>query len=88
MGYYIHKDSKGNPAPSDYKGKIKLIENDGGLIIPTPKNWAEGLVCVVDNGFFAAAAYAYSPLEMDQFKLPDGRPKTWMYYKHAKQVAG
>ena len=43
--------------------------------------------CVVDNGFFGAAGYAYDESEMNQFLSPDGRPKQWLEYIHAKEIA-
>lgn len=42
---------------------------------------------MVENPWFDAAGYAYSEKEMKAFKEPDGRPKTWFKYKHAKRLA-
>ena len=86
MGYYINENSKGQEAPSN--GKAQFIEADGGLVIPEPKEWKEGIVCVVENGFFDAAAYAFSEKEMKEFLHPDGRDKTWLYYPLAKNISG
>ena len=41
----------------------------------------EILVCCVDNGFFFAAAVAYSEDEFRAFDNPDGRPKFWYIVK-------
>jgi hypothetical protein len=39
----------------------------------------DALLCVVDNGVFAAVAYCYDNKELKSFKnIRDYRPKTWM----------
>lgn len=86
MGYYINENSKGEFIGTVDKEK-KLIE-DGAVIIQEPKEWIEGLVCVVKNGLFDAAGYAYCESEMNYFKNPsDTRKKVWLYYIHAKELA-
>lgn len=86
MGYYINENSKGEFIGTVDKEK-KLIE-DGAVIIQEPKEWIEGLVCVVKNGLFDAAGYAYNEFEMHCFKDPsDVRRKIWLQYKHAKELA-
>jgi hypothetical protein len=49
-----------------------------------------GVVCVVDNGIFKAAAFAFSEEELEVFAKPDGRPKTWlaMDRKLAEELSG
>lgn len=86
MGYYVNQDSNGQEAPP--LGKVNFLERDGAMVIPEPVEWKEGIVCVVDNGPFEAAAYAYSESEMNEFKAPDGRPKTWLFYPAAKNISG
>jgi len=86
MGYYINSNLKGKETPPS--GKVDFLVNDGAMIIPEPNKWKEGIVCVVDNGPFEAAAYAYSEGEMEEFKINDGRPKTWLYYPPAKKISG
>lgn len=61
--------------------------NDGANPIQPPIEWQEGLVCVVDNGAFEAAGYAYSVNEMEVFKASDGRPKQWLLFDKAKELA-
>ena len=87
MGKYINENSKGQPVPEHGKGKIRFLEADGGMVIPTPEKWVEGLVCVVDNFVFESAAYAFSEKEMEVFKGTKGRDTTWLWYPHAKKVA-
>lgn len=85
MGYYIDENSKEELAP--IQGKAAFIEDDGGMIIPEPEEWREGIVCVVDQGPFDSAAYIFSPNELEEFKAIQ-RPKTWLYYEHAKNISG
>lgn len=87
MGYYINQDSKGNMLPD--KGKLKMLVEDGAKVIPTPtkSKFEEGLVCIVDNGMFEAAGYAFSKEEMEVFLDPDNRMKTWIKYDKAKELA-
>jgi len=53
---------------------------------PTDSGFKPNLVCVVDNGHFAAAAYAYSKAERDDFAREDGRPKTWLIVPEVKDL--
>ena len=75
MGFYIE-----GPA----KGKVSFITVEhGGMVISEPKSFKDvpedlGLICVVDNGPFEAAGYAFNEREFDCFRVPDGRPRTWM----------
>jgi hypothetical protein len=87
MGKYINKNSNGTGLGSSASDKINRLVEDGATTINTPVEWNENLVCVVDNGFFGAAGYAYDEKEMNQFLSPDGRPKQWLKYIHAKEIA-
>jgi hypothetical protein len=81
MGYYIE-------TPGHNKGKAGcIVYNHNGTIVGTPDegDWskyrAEGkaLVCVVDNGPFEAAGFAFSEQEMKEFALSGPlRPRTWL----------
>jgi hypothetical protein len=92
MGYYINQSSK-RILPG--KGKADALIEDGDAIdidvVPTsiPTHNA-AIVCVVDNGAFDAAAYAYSNDELQVFLHPDPRPKRWllMNKKLAEKLAG
>lgn len=67
--------------------KISALEEKGGKKIDPPTDWVENLVCVVNNGPFAAAAYAFSASEMNVFLSPDGRAKQWMLVPEASTLA-
>lgn len=84
MGYYINQDSKGKPLPSI--GKAEALLNDGGT--KTDNSFKENLICVVNNGFFEAAAYCYSEQEYKEFSDPaDRRPKVWLVHPEAKKLS-
>lgn len=88
MGYYINSTSKGKHLGFSAKTKEQALIQDGAT--PTDgKTFEDNLVCIVDNGHFAAAAYAYSKEEYEDFINPrDTRPKTWLIYEHAKELSG
>lgn len=88
MGSYINRDSKGVLLGSQYEYKLKALLEDGAKKIPIPTEWREGLVCVIDNGWFGAAAYAYSEDEMKAFiEGSGGREFQWLEFDKAKQLA-
>lgn len=85
MGKYINTTSTNEPLPP--LGKAKKLIEDGASQVPTPSEWSEGLVCVANNGPFECAAYIFNEAELEAFKYPCGRMKTWLKYPHAKTVA-
>jgi hypothetical protein len=86
MGKYLNVNSKGNSLGTSYQQKIANLIADGAMIV-SPDVFQENLVCVVNNGMFAAAGYAYDEREFDDFRRPDGRPKTWFVYPYAEDLA-
>ena len=86
MGYYINSTSDGKPLLA--LNKAGMLIADGAVEINEPKAFQENLVCVMFNGLFDAAGYAYSEEEMETFKTPDGRPKRWLVYEHARELSG
>ena len=50
-------------------------------------NFEEDLVCVVDNGAFAAAGYAYDYAEYEYMKREDGRTKKWFILPRVEMYA-
>lgn len=87
MGKYINS-IEGTHIGTTAEEKIAfLISRGAELIEGEPEIFEEGLVCVVNNGVFAAAGYAYSEREMNDFKRPDGRPKFWLRFPDAEKYA-
>ena len=87
MGMYINQTSKGMMGAL---GKAQALLEDGAVEIKTPNKWQEGMVCVVANGFFDAAAYIPDEDEMNYFITTpnDFRPRRWFIYNKAKEYAG
>lgn len=87
MGLYINQNSKGETLPAVFKATC-LIEDGAKMLFSEPDKWEEGIVCVVNNGYFDAAAYVHSHEELEAFKSRvDPRPKVWLKYSKAKELA-
>lgn len=86
MGKYINQNSKGESLGSSFSEKVSKLLADGAT--PVEKlEFQPNLVCVVDNGPFAAAGYCYDKREFEDFSYPgDIRPKQWLIYSHAEIV--
>ncbi len=82
MGYYIN-EINGKPIGRSFTSKCASLIQAGA--IETDVKFKSDLVCVVDNGFFAAAGYCYNESEFDAFNTPDGREKKWFVLKDAKE---
>ena len=88
MGYYLN-------VPASDKAQY-LLNNYDAIPLESEVQAREafkegfGVVCVVDNGPFEAAAFAFSEAELEEFARPDPRPKTWlaMDRKLAEQLSG
>ena len=88
MGRYINHTSTGTPLSA--RGKVRELIADGATLYGGSLKNAnlDTLVCVVDNGPFEAAAWAYDAREVHDFADPqDRRQKVWLVYPYAKQVA-
>ena len=85
MGYYINQiNGKSLPA----RNKTQALINEGAVKIDEPIEFCENLVCVVENGPFDAAAYAFSKGEMKNFQIPsDYRLKTWLIVENAADLS-
>lgn len=88
MGYYLNHDSTGKELPA--KGKVEVLLATGGeKVHGLGLTFQPNLVCVVDNGVFEAAAFAYDRDEMNVFNSPrDMRHKVWLTYPGAAEISG
>lgn len=86
MGQYINQ-IEGITMGPDFESKCLIIKMHGGEATEA-KEFEENLVCVMDNGPFAAAGYAYSEEEWKVFSLPDDRKKQWFVLPNAADYAG
>jgi hypothetical protein len=84
MGVYIELPESNNKAGQ----LIKLGAEDMGFPPMTLSEVPKGktLVCVICNGLFDAAAVAYNHKELEEFKMSDGRQKTWFLIDTEKVV--
>lgn len=86
MGKYINHVSSGLAIGASFADKKLAILKDGAeKILPTP--FVENMVCIVDNGIFAAAAYLYNYEEYLDFVADDGRHKEFFSYPNVTLVA-
>jgi hypothetical protein len=83
MGKYVNQ-IKGIQLGSSFNSKCEKLSKMGAIHVDDSA-FIENMVCVVDNGFFAAAAYAYSESEYNQFKQIDGRPKKWFTLENVSE---
>ena len=67
MGYYINETKNGTPLPAIGKAKMLILDDEKNIRIKEANvdvtfehlKENEALVCVVENGPFDAAVYAY-----------------------------
>lgn len=87
MGKYVNQTPKGMLGRSA-EAKCDGLLADGAKEIKQPKEFQKNLVCVVDNGYFGAAGYAYSENEMRVFQSPgDTRKKRWFIWDKVTDYA-
>jgi hypothetical protein len=79
MGKYLNVDLKEKELPVR---KADSLIFSGADMIGEPDKFdqypGEAIICVVENPWFDAAAYAFNQSELDVFKRPDGRRRTWL----------
>ena len=89
MGMYINYMPDGTPLPPT--GKARMLKSIEGAKVVTinasPPAFEENLVCIVDNGLFEAAGYAFDREEFEAFCYDDGRPRIWLSIPNAKDIA-
>lgn len=85
MGKYINAIENVVMGP-DFESKCLIIKMHGGVETDA-KEFQPDLVCVVDNGPFAAAGYAYDADEWEAFSQDDGRKRQWFVLPDAANYA-
>ena len=81
MGYYIevpHNKGKAQQLVDLHSAQILDKKPEFNEVAPD-----KAIICVLDNGPFEAAGYAYSERELAEFAAPDRfgsyqRPRTWL----------
>ena len=87
MGKYINETSKGKALGASFNEKVQALVADGAEEVH-PTEFKPNLICIMDNGPFAAAGYADTEEEFEYFKSSgDHRPKRWFIYSHAEVLA-
>ena len=87
MGKYINETSNG-PIGSSFDDKIDALVKAGADKIQCPTSFIKNLVCVVDNGLFAAAGYCYDEREFNCFSNgTDKRRKQWLTWDDVEKFA-
>jgi len=91
MGYYIETDV----SDSHFGKAEKIVKAHNGRIVTQEEASklvdSHGVICVVRNDLFEAAAFAYNQDEFDAFTSPsDTRPKTFVVLDRevAKKLSG
>jgi len=86
MGRYVNHTSKGSLGSSMREKCNGLLEDGAAEVHPT--KFVENLVCVVDNGPFAAAGFCYSESEFKAFNQQDDlRHRRWFVWEKVKEFA-
>jgi hypothetical protein len=83
MGYYIETPGNKNKAAQICEAYPEA------KVIPQPDSFSQitpsvGLICIVDNGPFEAAAFCYNEREFEEFTREDGRDKVWIVMSREK----
>ena len=86
MGKYIN-EVNGRFLGVTFREKCNVLREVGAQEISEPQSFEPNIVCVIDNGHFAAAAYAYNNEELNVFKSFDVRPKKWFIFEGVEQYA-
>jgi len=83
MGQYI-TNIDGERIGTTFDEKCRALQTLGAVPVEGDQ-FEKDLVCVVDNGPFAAAGYAFNNREFEEFKSPCGRRKQWFTLANAAE---
>jgi len=81
MGDYINPKGMSKEDWLHQHGEILTVDQVITKVWSSPipyEDQTHWVVCLVDNGFFTAAAIGTSPNEVRSFLQPDGREKLWL----------
>jgi hypothetical protein len=85
MGRYVNYID-GEHIGTTFEQKCHVLTQKGAVEVDGT-SYQKDLVCVVDNGPFAAAGYAYCEREFEEFKSPCGRRKRWFKLDNVEHYA-
>ena len=82
MGFYIE-------VPKNKDKAQQIVELYGGQIVLSPPSFEDitpndAIICVVDNGIYEAAGFAFDQEELLRFSIPDGRLRMWVIMDRKK----
>lgn len=86
MSKYVKVNSQGNPLGTTFERKVDSLIKDGAIVLE-PKHFEPNLVCVIDFGMFAGAAYAETDEDFKWFNRPGVKKRVWLKYTHAARLA-
>lgn len=88
MGIYINKTQNGMMGHSIKEKCDALFDAGAKYMGVIPVSYEPNMICVVNNGPFAAAAYLYSEQEYKVFTDPnDTRPKAFFIWDRVEEFA-
>lgn len=87
MGYYVNETQNGYLG-TNFEEKCSAFLNVGAVELDNSEIFVQNMICVVDNGLFAAAAYLYNEDEWKKFTNPtDTRKKRFFQWDKAEEYS-
>lgn len=90
MGKYVERTSNGRMGATFTQKVFALVADGAQVMKHEPEEWTTNLVCLVDNGAWAACGYAFDEIEMNRFlnsfKNGDTRRHKWLIYPNVEEM--